>query len=121
MALSAIVLWVLLAMGAVKPREHVAMRLRARAAVPKRPPTYELIKRIESADAARALEVFRGDHGLFRFDEMKWIEPEVDDDHCYEDEGYGSLVTCSGLYGSAEAAERDARAEIPWLRETADA
>ena len=78
------------------------------------PPAYELIKRVESADAVRALEIFRGDHGLFRFDEMKWHEPEIDDPY----EGYWVPTTCSGLYESAEAAERDARAELAWLRET---
>lgn len=94
-------------------------RFRVNAAQPKRPPAYELVKRIERADAVRALEIFRGDHGLFRFDEMKWHEPDIDDP--YEDEGYWAPILSSGLYGSADAAERDARAEIAWLHEAADA
>jgi Na+-transporting methylmalonyl-CoA/oxaloacetate decarboxylase gamma subunit len=92
---------------------------RARANGPARPPTYELIKRIESADAVRVLEILRGDHGLFRFDEMTWRKPDIDDP--YEEEGYWAPTMCSGLYESTEAAERDARAEIPWLRQMAAA
>jgi hypothetical protein len=79
------------------------------------PPAYELIKRVESPDGARALEIFHGNHGLFRFDEMKWCAPDIDDP--YEEEGYWAPTMCSGLYDSADTAERDARAELPWLRE----
>lgn len=119
--LSIAVVLVLLAIGGVGVFEAARRRFRIREAQPKRPPVYELVKRIEGADAIRALEIFRGDHGLFRFDEMKWHEPDLDDLYEYEYEGYWAPITCSGLYDSAEAAERDARAEIAWLREAADA
>ncbi|HWW24780.1 MAG TPA: hypothetical protein VNZ85_02670 [Caulobacter sp.] len=70
---------------------------------------------------ARALEILGSEHGLFRFDEVKWVGPYVDDENGYEEEGYWSPITRSGLYDSAEAAERDARAQIPWLREMTSA
>ena len=79
------------------------------------------IRRIEGGDAGRALEILRGEHGLFRFYEVQWIPPYVDDEYGYEDPGYWSPITQSGLYESAEAAERDARAEIAWLRDMAGA
>jgi hypothetical protein len=93
-------------------------RFRVNAAQPETPPAYELLKRIERADGTRAVEIFRGDHGLFRFDEVKWHEPAIDD--AYEYEGYWAPSMCSGLYDSADAAERDARAEIVWLRKAAN-
>jgi hypothetical protein len=91
---------------------------RVRRSWPVRPPIYESVKRIERVDVVCAVEIFRGDHGLFRFEEMSWREPDADDPY---DEGYWASTRCSGLYDTAEAAERDARAEIPWLREAADA
>ncbi len=111
--LTALTIFALLALlglligGAIK-------RFDVSAAKPKRLPAYKLVRRIERADAARALEIFRGDHGLFRFNEMKWYGPTDDP---FEDEGYWAPATCSGLYESAAAAERDARAEIVWLRD----
>ena len=120
-ALSMVAVLALLIGGVVGLWNFVAMRLGAREAEPMGPPTYTLIRRIEGADATRALEILGDEHGLFRFDEVKWIEPHVDDDYDYEEEGYWSPVTCSGLYDSAEAAERDARAQIPWLRDMTSA
>jgi hypothetical protein len=120
-ALSMVAVLALLIVGAFKLWNFVAMRFRARATEPVGPPTYMLIRRIEGADATRVLEILGGEHGLFRFDEMKWIAPYVDDEYDYEEEGYWSPVTCSGLYDSAEAAERDARAQIPWLRDMTSA
>jgi hypothetical protein len=113
-ALSTFALMLLLILGVVRSLGEVTRRFRMNAVQPNGPPAYELVKRIERADAARALEILRGDHGLFRFDEMKWYGPTEDP---YEDEGYWSPTMSSGLYDSADAAERDARAEIPWLRE----
>jgi hypothetical protein len=88
---------------------------RSRISEPTGPPAYERIKRVESPDGARALEILHGNHGLFRFDEMKWRETDIDDP--YEAEGYWALAMRSGLYDSAAAAERDARAELAWFRE----
>ncbi len=118
-ALSIFFVSVLLVIGAIGCVGEVARRSRMTAAQQKGPPAYELVKRIERADALRALEIFRGDHGLFRFDEMTWRKPDVDDP--YEDEGYWAPTLCSGLYDSADAAEKAARAEIAWFREMTSA
>ena len=118
-ALSIFFVSVLLVIGAIGCFGEVTRPARTAAAQPKGSPVYELVKRIERDDAVRALEILRGDHGLFRFEEMKWREPDADDP--YEDEGYWAPSICSGLYDSAEAAEQDARAEIAWFREMSGA
>ena len=68
------------------------------------------IKRIESRDGKKRVFITKSTVGnLFRFEEETY---RTDEDGSYWNPSYGS-----GLYDSAEAAERDARIELPWLRE----
>jgi hypothetical protein len=66
------------------------------------------IKAIERADGKARLFIIERDDGLYRF------EGEAEQ----EEDGYSFVAPCdfSGLYESAEAAEREARATVPWLR-----
>ena len=67
------------------------------------------IKRVLSEDGQQRMLVMAAPGSLFRFDE---------DTHVSKD-GYTfwSPTHMSGLYDSAEAAERAARMELPWLRD----
>jgi hypothetical protein len=64
-----------------------------------------------NADERRRVEVWRRNDGFFGFSE----EQEFDDEHFGL---YWSPVRGSGLYPTHEEALRDARAEIPWLRDS---
>jgi hypothetical protein len=66
------------------------------------------IKRISGQGGKRAL-FFADSGGLFCFEEHTSVTED--------DDTYWSPTSVSGLYGSAEDAERDARMELPWLRE----
>ncbi len=66
-----------------------------------------MLKRIESQDGQRCVEVFRRDDGAFQFREGKWYPPWKDDD--YETpEGYWGYLFESGVYSTPEDAEREA-------------
>jgi hypothetical protein len=66
------------------------------------------IKRLQSKDGLRRLFIEAEPQGLFRFSEETYVT----------EDGYTFWTPshCSGLYNSAEATERAARIEIPWLR-----
>jgi hypothetical protein len=73
-----------------------------------------IVKKVVSPDGKHALEI-SSERGLFRFTELGELW----------DEGYGAVPGSfywaptheSGLYESEEAAEADARAILPWLRD----
>ncbi len=66
------------------------------------------IKHVLSADGKKRMLIMEAGN-LFRFDEDTYVT----------EGGYTfwSPTHCSGVYDSAEAAERDARLELPWLRD----
>jgi hypothetical protein len=70
----------------------------------------ERIAYIVSADGKRAVEIERQENGFYRWVEWK----QFPGDEYIED--YMSPTHFSGLYDTAEAAERDARF-LPWLRD----
>ena len=67
------------------------------------------IKRIESADGQRYVEIVTRDDRLFRFIEHTEMI----------DSGYAFWTPrhWSGLYGDAQSAEREAQITIGWLRD----
>ena len=69
-----------------------------------------LISRLESDDGRRVLEIGRQPNGFYRF--VEWTEQPG---YEYVDP-YLAPTRWSGLYASAEDAERDARMELSWLR-----
>jgi len=70
------------------------------------------VKRIVGENGKRYVDIEVGSLGLFRFTE------------CSEDTDMGYVFMTpthqSGLYESADAAEREARAMLPWLRAISD-
>jgi hypothetical protein len=79
-----------------------------------------IIKRIESADRRRAMELQEGLEGLVRFTEFTWVVSKDETDRIVHGEGYWMYGWQSGLYPTAEAAERDAKATLPWLNDSAE-
>jgi hypothetical protein len=72
-------------------------------------------QRITSRDGRSRLEIVAEQNGMFRF---------VEETEREGDEYTGSYFApshWSGLYASAEDAERDARLTLPWLRDEAGA
>lgn len=69
----------------------------------------EIVAYIASADGKRAVEIERQENGFYRW--VEWRQSPGDE----YTEDYMSPIHFSGLYDSAEAAERDARC-LPWLR-----
>ena len=67
------------------------------------------VKRMSNLDGNRRMVILSEPGGLFRFEEESYVT----------EDGYTfwSCTNMSGLYDSAEAAERDARMELPWLRD----
>jgi hypothetical protein len=72
------------------------------------------VKRLESADGKRRVEIMARDNGTFRF--VEWYEL-IDIDEI--NGTTRSFVPCqwSGLHVDARSAEAEARETIPWLRE----
>jgi hypothetical protein len=78
-----------------------------------------LLKRYESADGKRWLELYKRADGFFCFQEFF---EDAEDLHQF---GHGALTFespgwQSGLYVSAEAAEEEARKMTTWLRLSSD-
>lgn len=69
---------------------------------------WQPIKRLESADGLRRAEIQTSGHGEYRFTEHTHITEDGDT--------FWVPTWESGLYNSPEAAEREARAELPWLQ-----
>ena len=67
------------------------------------------LKDIFSPDGKRVVEIWRSGIGLFYFQELS----EESDPYAGS---YLAPSHGSGLYDSAEAAEREAKATLPWLR-----
>jgi hypothetical protein len=67
------------------------------------------IKRVLRADGKQRLLIMAASGSFFRFEEDTYVTKD----------GYTFWrpTHSSGLYDSAEAAERDARIELPWLRD----
>ena len=66
-----------------------------------------------SDDGKRRVEVFDHQDGFFSFEESHETTDIVPE---YGSDTYWMTSHISGLYESAEAAERDARTTVPWLR-----
>lgn len=82
-------------------------------------PERHLVKRFESPDRQRWLELYKRVDGFFCFEE--YFNDQDDMRHL----GYGIYKFVSpgwesGLYETAEGAEADARKLIPWLRDDSD-
>jgi hypothetical protein len=81
-------------------------------------PGWEEVKRLEADDQHRHAVILRGPHGLYRFDGFRWrkyYEPSEEDDGPI-DGGWWDCDHQSGLYETFEAAEKEARSALPWLR-----
>ena len=74
---------------------------------------YKLVGRFERGDGSAAVEILKGDQGLFRFDVLAWRGPW--EEFGVKHEGYWSPTHQSGYYDSASAAELDARGQVVWL------
>lgn len=66
-----------------------------------------MLKRIESKDGQRCVEVLRREDGAFQFREGVWNPPWKDDDYEVA-EGYWSYLFVSGVYSTSEDAEHEA-------------
>ena len=76
------------------------------------------IKRLETEDPHRCAVILRGPHGLYRFDAFRWrkyYDPSEQDDGPING-GWSDCDHQSGLHETPEAAEKEARAALPWLR-----
>ena len=72
---------------------------------------YRVLSHMDAPDGIHRVTIEESD-GLFRFVAFTFIsEVEIGEAH-----NYWRPICWSGLYRSAEDAERDARAEYPWLR-----
>jgi hypothetical protein len=69
------------------------------------------IKTFERPDGKQRLSIMARDDGLYRFVESSEFYAGV------VDVLYWAPTYWSGIYETAEAAERDARLIIPWLRD----
>jgi hypothetical protein len=67
------------------------------------------IKCVLSADGKKRLLIYAAPGNLFSFEEHTYV---TEDGYIFWSPSHGS-----GLYDSAEAAERDARLELRWLRD----
>jgi len=81
-------------------------------------PGWTEVARLRASDPHHVAVVLRGPHGLHRFDAFRWRKH---DERSEEDDGpvQGGWWDCdhqSGLHDTAEAAERQARTELRWLR-----
>ena len=73
---------------------------------------YRELYRVQAPDGLRSITVEECD-GLFRFVAWKLITEQEEDDG--RTRTHPNPIRWSGLYASAEDAERDARSEFPWL------
>lgn len=71
----------------------------------------ECIKAASTAEGQRRVEIMRRDDGLFYFEEMS----QVAGDPPYDPDLYWMPTYVSGLHGSAEEAEREARSVLKWF------
>jgi hypothetical protein len=74
------------------------------------------VKIISSPDGLCELRIRRGSHGLFSFCEMFWEAADEYERNVIGEDGHWNMRHFSGLYECGEAAERDARCVIAWLK-----
>ena len=74
----------------------------------------KIVKVIEKGDGKSKVNVLERNDGLFEF--RAYVEQH--DDGPYSSGPYWSPTFYSGLYASAEEAERDALNQVHWLRQT---
>lgn len=72
----------------------------------------KVIKVLEAVDGKSRVNILERNDGLFEF--RAYIEKS--DDGPYSSGPYWSPTLDSGIYSSAEFAERDARAQVHWLK-----
>lgn len=72
----------------------------------------KVVKVLENGDGKARLNILERRDGLFEF--RSYVE--VTDDRPYFSGAYWSPRLRSGLFLSAEEAERDARSQVPWLQ-----
>jgi len=75
---------------------------------------HQVVKTFLRADQRRRVRIFRREDGLFSFDEATRVNfPNGD-------RRWAPLLPYSTFCDTAEAAEREARATIPWLRSVSE-
>jgi len=72
-----------------------------------------VLRKYRSADGQRLVEVFDHQDGFYSYEESCEAVENIPD---LGPETYWMTSFVSGLFDSAEAAERDAKLGIPWLR-----
>ena len=77
------------------------------------------VRAFTSPDGKREVVIYQRSNGLFSFAE-KFEDTEDMTDFGLGIDTYWSVATESGLYGTADAAEQDARQTIAWLRENSN-
>lgn len=77
----------------------------------------QVLGRLESVERQHAVEITRSASG-YQFTELEWTESKDDVDRRVHGAGYWRLSHFSGLYETAEDAERDARQSVLWLKES---
>jgi hypothetical protein len=96
---------------------HLAANSPFKRGVSMTEPGWTEVKRLSGDDPHRYVAVLRGPHGLYRFDALRWSKYYTPSE---EDNGpiVGGLWAAehqSGLFGSPEEAERNARLEVAWV------
>jgi hypothetical protein len=79
---------------------------------------WSTIKQLACGDRTRMVDILRSSDGRFRYDVLRWqryYDPSPADAGRVEGGLWGA--TQSGSYPTAEAAERDALAANPWLKD----
>ena len=72
--------------------------------------TDDLIEEIENDDGTRCIRIVRRWVGLYSYVQVSYDLPEI----------AGLPGPYCGVYDSAETAEREARARVPWLSQTSN-
>jgi len=78
----------------------------------------ELAKGYVTPDGKRKLDIYHRPDGLYSFEESV-VEVEIAPDPDFDPEGtiYWLCTHMSGLFESLEAADAEAKASLPWLRD----
>lgn len=78
----------------------------------------ERVRGYLSPDGLRKLEIFKKSNGFFQFEEST-VDLIIEPDAEFFEEGttYWNCTHLSGLHDSIEAADAEAKASLPWLRE----
>lgn len=76
---------------------------------------WRLVRRVLDGDGSRRLDIEASDKSLFRYTSYSW-QAAADEDEGALGDGYWTQDRQSGLFGSLELCERDARSSIKWFR-----